>query len=219
MIRLHLLRRWITQADRKMKDAYLRDCLEPKLHIGGGWHRLDGWLNTDIELIPGVMRMDAAQTFPFANETFQFAYSEHMIEHISQENGARMLKECYRALRHGGVIRVTTPDLAVLLRLHDKNLSDIQKKYLDWFYKAFLPEKTSPKPSSVINAFFRLWGHQFIYDEETLAIEMRAAGFDVIKRCRLGFSEYPSLQNLENVQRYPDGLLEFESVCLEGIKP
>ena len=65
---------------------------------------------------------------------------------------------------------------------------------------------------------FRLWGHQFIYDEETLADAIRAVGFSSVTRLLLGNSDYPDLQNLANEQRYPDGLLNFESVTLEGRK-
>ena len=41
--------------------AYLQKTTNPKLHIGGGWRLLDGSLNTDLELIPDVMQMDATQ--------------------------------------------------------------------------------------------------------------------------------------------------------------
>jgi hypothetical protein len=65
---------------------------------------------------------------------------------------------------------------------------------------------------------FRLWGHQFIYDEETLADMFGKVGFAEISRHPLMQSEHRELQNLENVERYPDGLLEFESLALEARK-
>ena len=65
---------------------------------------------------------------------------------------------------------------------------------------------------------FRLWGHHFIYDEETLANAMRSAGFGSIERCRLAHSLDPDLQNLGNEERYPEGLLDLESLTLEGRK-
>jgi hypothetical protein len=47
---------------------------------------------------------------------------------------------------------------------------------------------------------------------------MRAAGFTSIRRFALGESSHVDFQKIENEGRYPEGLLNFESVALEGIK-
>jgi len=213
----HRLRRAILRSDERLRNGYLNKTTEPKLQIGGGWRRLDGWLNTDIELIPDVMRMDATEPFPFQDKTFQYIYTEHMIEHLPYQKGTRMLRECYRVLRDGGMIRVITPDLAAIVGLYRCELSFDQQEYLQWFCHTFVQE--APRdPVSAINAMFRQWGHQFIYDEKTLTDSMRVAGFRSVNRCALGESLHVSLKNMENQQRYPEGLLNFESVALEGLK-
>ena len=71
---------------------------------------------------------------------------------------------------------------------------------------------------AAINAHFRLWGHQFLYDEDTLAVGLRNAGFGSVQRVTLGESRHPALRGLENTKRYPDGLLDFESLALEATK-
>jgi predicted SAM-dependent methyltransferase len=217
IIRAHRLRRAVLRSDERLRNAYLPQTTKPKLHIGGGWRRLDGWLNTDIEVIPDVMHMDATKPFPFRDRTFQYVYSEHMIEHVPHEKGTYMLRECYRVMRQGGVIRVITPNLSAILGLYSLVLSAEQEKYLQWFCQTFTPERP-PSASSAINAMFRLWGHQFIYDEQTLADAMRTAGFDSVARYPVSHSNHPELQNIANESRYPEGLLNFESVTLEGIK-
>jgi hypothetical protein len=78
VIRAHRLRRRLLRVDERLQTAYLRKATQPKLQVGGGWHRLEGWLNTDIEMIPSVMQMDATKHFPFGDGTFEFVYSEHM---------------------------------------------------------------------------------------------------------------------------------------------
>jgi predicted SAM-dependent methyltransferase len=205
------------RSDERLRDDYLRRIATPKLHIGGGWRLLEEWLNTDIELIPNVMRMDATRPFPLPDGKFQFVYTEHMIEHVPYKNGIRMLQECHRVMRKGGVIRVITPDLSAIVALYKNESCAHQKEYLEWFCRAFAPEAPS-NAVSAINAMFRLWGHQFIYDEETLAEAMRIVGFESVKRWTLGESDYPDLRNMENQQRYPEGLLNFESLALEAVK-
>jgi predicted SAM-dependent methyltransferase len=217
ILRAQRVRRAILQSDQRLRNDYLQRTAKPRLHIGGGWRRLDGWLNTDIELIPNVMCMDATELFPFADRTFEYVYTEHMIEHVPYQKGARMLQECYRVMREEGVIRVITPDLAAIVGLYNGELCPDQQEYTEWFCQTFAQE-CPPNPVSAINAMFREWGHQFIYDEKTLTDSMRAAGFRSIQRCALGESSHLDLKNMENQQRYPEGLLNFESVALEGVR-
>lgn len=212
------LRRKLTRIDQKLCERYLESTREPKLQIGGGWHRLDGWLNTDLGLLQDIVRMDATKPFPFAAETFAYVYTEHMIEHVPYEQGVFMLRECHRVMRRGGTIRVVTPDLAAITGLLDTELDDIQRAYVAWFGRAFLPDRAEPTPAHVVNAFLQMWGHQFVYDEATLTRALQEAGFASVRRPRLHESEHAPLRGLENIARYPPGLLEFESVALEAVK-
>jgi len=218
IVRAQRLRRKILRTDERLRDNYLKSVAVPKLQIGGGWNRLDGWLNTDLALRPGVMLMDATERFPFPDETFQFIYTEHMIEHVSYEQGVFMLQECYRVMLKGAVIRVTTPNLATITDLCNENLTDMQQKYLSWICRTFVSHSSTSRRAFAINVFFRLWGHQFIYDEETLADVLSTTGFSSVKRHRLRISDWPTLQNLERTDRYPEGLLDFESLALEAVK-
>ena len=216
--RARRIRRAMMRVDDRIAAGYFQRAGEAKLQIGGSWHQLDGWLNTDIEPLPGVVQMDAARRFPFADATFAYVFTEHMIEHISYEAGARMLAECHRVLKRGGVIRVVTPDLTRLLALHANDLDSAQRRYLGWFCETFLPAGQPRSSVAAINAHFRLWGHQFLYDEDTLAVGLRNAGFGSVQRVTLGESRHPALRGLENTKRYPDGLLDFESLALEATK-
>ena len=218
ILRSQRLRRRLFRSDAHVSGHYLALTADPKLHIGGGAHLLDGWLNTDLAVIPGVTIMDATRRFPFADGSFQFVFSEHMIEHIQYEDAIGMLRECHRVMRKGGIIRVTTPDLAAITGLYAGKLSGSESRYLSWFCETFLPPDHPRTAASAINAHFRMWGHQFLYDEWTLAEALRMADFKSVTRRRLGESPYAALQRLENVDRYPEGLLDFESVALEASK-
>ena len=218
LVRAHAWRRAVMRTDQRLRREYLRAATEPKLQIGGGWCQKEGWLNTDIMRLPNTMFMDATRRFPFDDGAFQYILCEHMIEHVSYENAGIMLRECHRVMRAFGVIRIITPDLRAMLGLHATTLTARQQAYIDYFCAAHLPGKRCASAANVINGQMRMWGHQFVYDEETLAAAMARAGFRSIARKRLGDGDYGPLRNIENEKRYPPGLLDFESLALEGSK-
>lgn len=217
MIAAYRLRRRLCRVDHHLCQRYLAGAGIRKLHIGGGPRLLDGWLNTDIALLPGVFQMDATLPFPFPDEVFDYVFTEHMIEHVPFASSLNMLRECHRVLKGGGFIRVTTPNLAAVVGLYNDDGSQTQREYLTWFCKTFVPERPASR-ANAINAMFRMWGHQYIYDESALADALKQIGFSDVCRSSLMQSRQADLRNLENVDRYPTGLLEFESISLEARK-
>lgn len=211
------VRRKVAGVDKRLIKRHLDQHRTRKLHLGCGSHLIDGWLNSDL-FPPSrqVLHIDATKTYPFDSETFDYVFSEHMIEHISYEKGQYMLKECFRVLKDGGKIRISTPDLSFLISLYQGEKSELQKTYIRYQVETWgLPYC---EDTFVINNFVRNWGHTFIYDEKVLRVSLERAGFKEITRCDLNESEDEILRNLENEKRNPEGFLRLESFTLEGTK-
>jgi predicted SAM-dependent methyltransferase len=206
--------------DRYISRSYFRQNKVRKLQLGCGGHVLkDGWLNSDYYPVsPKCMHLNAAECFPFRNDEFDFIFSEHMIEHLPYASGVQMIRECFRILKNRGVIRLSTPDLSFLIRLHQGARSKTEHDYIVWATKTWINDAPYFDSVFVINNFVRDWGHTFIYDENTLRFALQKAGFTQIKRCELNRSEHDELQNLENENRLPGGLLKLETMTLEGTK-
>ncbi len=80
-------------------------------------------LLTDFELTPlnvaveknsnlRIALMDAAEPFPFKDNTFHAIYAGDIIEHLFDTS--LFLNECYRCLKSNGILLLTTPNLASL---------------------------------------------------------------------------------------------------------
>src|SRR3954453_17999247 len=81
-----------------------------RLHIGAGRAHLEGWVNMDIQALPGVdVVADATKGINFQNVEAIFA--EHFIEHLRIDEAVGFLLECHRALSEGSWLRLSTPNL------------------------------------------------------------------------------------------------------------
>lgn len=200
---------------------YIRQHAVPKLHLGAGGSGLPGWFNTDLfpERWP-VMRLDAKRSFPLPDSRFRFVFSEHMIEHLPLAGARNMIAECFRILTPGGRIRIATPDLARIVRLHAESAVSEQKRYLSWSIRHNRLPVDLPETAVVINSLFHDHGHRFLFDEESLAALLHAAGFVEVQRLRPGESAYPELRGVE-MHHLVIGVEanDFETLVVEGRKP
>ena len=175
-----------------------------KLHIGSGPNILKGWLNIDEQHFPQLseeeyFQFDLRKPMPFTENSVDFIYSEHFIEHVPLEDGKRIFKDCFKFLKPGGVFRIATPDLKILV-------------------EAYLVKNTPPyyvgtgwhpaTPCQLLNEGVRYWGHQFIYDEEELTDTLRSVGFGNVYRAEYNKSKYIELNGIESRPNNPDLIVE-----------
>lgn len=216
------LRRAFAARDRKIARAYLERHDIRKLQIGAGHNLHAGWLNTNWFPIRFIQRdyifLDAGQPMPFPAATFDYVFTEHMIEHVPYLTGQAMLRECFRILKPGGKLRISTPDFAFLIDLMKPGLSPLQQSYIDGA-RSSLPDGVPTTPATVANNFVRDWGHQFIYDKATLTGCLAAAGFVNITPFEVNQSDDPQLAGIDHADRMPEGFLALESMVFQAQRP
>jgi predicted SAM-dependent methyltransferase len=190
---------------RRRTRRYLS--LEPPpercLNIGCGYHPLDGWTNLDKARGPQVdVVWDIRRGLPFASGTCSAILAEHVIEHLSRADGERLLTECFRILRLGGVLRVSTPDAERFLRAYAGD-------------RSFLWSSDFPEPVETaidrVNAMMREGGqHLWSYDTELLSLLLRRAGFTDVQKKAFGESAHPRMKAIDAPSR------QFESLYVEA---
>lgn len=185
-------------AGRHIVSSYFKMNEIHKLQIGSLTNVLSGWLNSDILPSHEVLHLDATKKFPFADGQFHYVYCEHMIEHINFEQGRFMLSEVYRVLKKNGTFRISTPDLRFLINLYLNPTDSQNVNYILWANSTFTRNSSLKNPVPVVNNFFRDWGHQFIYDYETLSASLQSVGFTNIRKVEVGKSEIPALNGIES---------------------
>src|SRR5690242_18038752 len=74
---------------------------ENRLHLGSGRERLEGWINVDMQAIPGVdVIADVTRGLPYKD--VEAIYAEHFLEHLPVDAAVGFLLEAHRVLAEGG---------------------------------------------------------------------------------------------------------------------
>lgn len=182
-----------------LKQAARRILGQPKgkvmLNVGCGTDYKEGWVNIDNNSDNNIKKLDKnwdlRNPLPYKDNSVDFVFNEHLIEHLTLEEGQTVIKDLMRVLKPGGVLRIATPNLAEVVDQYTSlpiNKDPTIKRFkLDYI-------KT---PAERINIAFREWGHKYLYDAEEITRRVKEAGFSKIKLCKLRESKYPELQNLE----------------------
>lgn len=81
------------------------------LNVGCGPDVRDGWTNVDSRAQAGVIVSDLTVRLTFADDEFDIAVLNHVLQDITWADLVPALTEVRRVLRPGGTIRLLVPDL------------------------------------------------------------------------------------------------------------
>jgi predicted SAM-dependent methyltransferase len=132
------------------------------LNIGCGsvWH--PDWINLDVHPVsPEVRAWDADHGLPFEDGSIDGCYASHLLEHLSREGAQRLLLECLRVLRSGGVLRLAVPDLEAIAREYLRVLSQAQKgdpaavKQYEWITLELLDQLVRAESGGEMGRYLR----------------------------------------------------------------
>lgn len=98
------------------------------LNIGCGMRFHTDWVN--IDSFPGdksILRHDITRGLPFADQSFDAVYHSHVLEHMDRIQAPRLIQECHRVLKKGGILRVVVPNLEKIAELYLKYLQECRQ--------------------------------------------------------------------------------------------
>ena len=198
---------------RRTLARHLAEDAEPKLHIGAGPMRLEGWINSD--LIAGDVHLDLERRLPFPDGSLAYVFGEHVIGSLSEGAGLALMGEIHRVLRPGGVVRLTTPDLPKLISLYEDENPTIDRAA----FTRFLDGETGREhatPCQLFNALVRLWGIRYTYDEHDLRRKLADSGFEDVERVEPLESSHAALRGLE--RHGEPWVNQAEALCVEATR-
>lgn len=97
------------------------------LNLGCGNCYHQDWINIDLySNDPQVITHDLSKGIPFPEGSCDIVYHSNIIEHFRCEDAQAFIKECFRVLKPGGILRVATPDLEQICRIYLETLTSLK---------------------------------------------------------------------------------------------
>jgi predicted SAM-dependent methyltransferase len=87
-----------------------------KLHLGCGRKYIPGFIHVDALPYDHIDHVGPVDQLDFvSDESVSLIYASHILEHFSRFEVPLVLREWYRVLAPGGVLRLSVPDFAVIV--------------------------------------------------------------------------------------------------------
>lgn len=226
-----------------------------KLHLGCGLTIPDGWLNVDgsmnarlakfsflrpmlaglglisrktaqVAWTKNVFYHDVRRRLPWPDASFSTVYASHLLEHLYHGEGKRLMRECYRVLKPGGVLRIVVPDLRAVIDdyIASRSRPDTQwpegmrREPCEELHLHMLFHDLEPPGGWFLLRWYRLRNpfhqHKWMYDERCLLGTFADAGFVNAVRKNYLESTIPNVQEVESRHRVENG-----GLAVEGFKP
>jgi SAM-dependent methyltransferase len=167
---------------------------------------------------------DLTKPLPFETNGISAIYGSHVLEHLYHVDAKRLLAECKRVLKPGGVIRLVVPDLHSMIveYVEKKNGAAASKDRV--FAADHLNEKLgyrtpAPPNGNFVFRFYSTWkdfhSHKWMYDADSLAHCLSLTGFENVATKEFRDSDIPGIEAVEQGDRVLNGA----GVCVEAKKP
>ena len=217
-----------------------------KLNVGASIDDMvDGWLNITWWGIPfddminkevegyeiykskngvDVLNYDVTKGLPFEDNSINYIYSSHFIEHLTFEESIEFFKECKRILRKDGIIRIICPDLEKWINSYIKNDQQFFDKYKQQItidspdnYLYYLLDRITTKGQIMCSNFYN-WDHKWMWDFESMELVLKDIGFNEIQKSSSLVSDIPEVESVEAPSIELFGKRILESLYVESVK-
>lgn len=172
-----------------------------KVNFGCGSDYKKGWLNLDVNNIADYW-VDVRNPINIQDNSVDFIYSSHMVEHLEHNELIFHLKECHRILKQGGILRLGIPDFPSVIKNYNDNV------YLEK-HKDIIPADIFGLPNELIcymdlinRAFYEFGQHKIGLDEQKITNLLIFSGFNKDYISKVEFDKEYDLAVRKNLTFY-----------------
>lgn len=143
-----------------------------KLHLGCGERFIPGFIHIDLADYPHIdYKSDISNLPMFEDNSVDLIYCCHALEYFDRQEIQKILKEWYRVLKPGGILRIAVPDFEALVKVYAQ-YNDLNK-ILGPLYGRMVIK--TPEGKKIIY-------HKTAYDFKSLKDVLESIGFKNVHR-------------------------------------
>ena len=152
------------------------------LNLGCGDNIIDGFINIDFFTARSVdYGADLRSPLKLASAVVDGILCEHTLEHLTYSEVDKLLKECFRVLKPGAIMRIGVPDLSVFIRNYCNQNRDWFSKWEELMFINSPDEHRAQRrlisDLEAVSFITQEYGHVSCWDHETLNAYLCQAGF------------------------------------------
>ena len=177
-----------------------------KLHLGCGPRHIPGFIHVDLLRAPHVDIVGPVERLPMGDATVSLIYASHVLEHFGRIEYKAVLKEWFRVLAPGGILRLAVPDFAACAAL---------------YYESGLTDRLSGLVGLLVGGQRDGYDyHKMVFDEASLRLDLLETGFAEVRRWDWRTTEHAGVDDYSQAYiphlRKEDGRLM--SLNIEAVK-
>ena len=163
------------------------------LYVGCGAHRIKGFVHVEINVAKQYKKggdvgqpdliADITENIPLQDGIVGLIFSRATLEHLTYQELINHFLECHRLIKFGGYIRMTVPDLDIMVKKYLAKDEDLEKAKIESEISTLLPIENHT--DLFINRLL-YHDHYYLHNFDTLSRALEKTGFTNIKKVNPG---------------------------------
>lgn len=173
------------------------------IHLGCGLINSPGFINVDFFPFSHIHYVSHIEDLSvFSNKYADLIYACHVFEHMSHRSLTKVLKEWYRVLKDGGILRLSVPDFDKIIDIYLTEGKDIQsitgplmggQNYFYSYHKSIFNDK-------YLRQLLLQVGFSYVREWHPKEVEMHSFNDWASRPIYIHGRQYPISLNLEAVR-------------------
>jgi predicted SAM-dependent methyltransferase len=160
------------------------------------------WLTHGRAVFPkDVLYGDVVAGLPIEPASCDAIYCAHVLEHLSLEDLRTALRNTYAYLKPGGIFRCVLPDLRQIVQWYlDTTVEQPAIEFMETIQLGY-----HQRPRGLMGVLREMLGssrHLWMWDYQSLAIELGRVGFVDVRRATIFDSSEPRFREVEQESRW-----------------
>ncbi|MDH5180894.1 MAG: class I SAM-dependent methyltransferase [Gammaproteobacteria bacterium] len=179
------------------------------LYVGCGAHRIPGFHHVEINIgkerkkgrhiPPPEILADITRHIPLPDGSVKLIFSRATLEHLTYLELINHFLECYRLLEVDGMVRMTVPDLDIMVKNYQEQTEDLERAIAESEVSERLPIENH---TDLFISRLLYHDHYYLHNFDTLKRALNKTGFGNVQRKKPGetLCQELSPQLLQNVK-------------------